>query len=440
IRAKDYKGAETVSAEYSFTARTTVELETVIKAARTGGDLPKVYYVKPGGNNGSNGLSMQTAWATPSYAASVSQAGDTIYVDSGTYSGYLQFTNYNGIAEAPITMKAYDTANRPVIQSVMSIRANNITIDGFVCRHNGGGHGVDVRYVTGINILNCEASNPNGVDGMYLRNVTYSTIENCTVHDAGWNGIGLKPTSWHPSANNHIVIRNTEVYDCAKHNGIDLQGDYITIENCRSHNLDLAPLRANNGEYWVINRCTLKEGNHGIAKMGGDWQDILISNNEIHGPIGDANMNSAANMTVFNNHLPLVPGFSYGIQVYGGDDVLIEENEIYSSEANGYTYRVSGGSATLRNEESSLYKVRADSGASVTIEYTDGRTFSVDGEGDYVTYTFGPTSFSTHQIAVVPEPTTALLVVLGGLVLLRRLSGTATKPGLVPWPWCLRPR
>lgn len=423
IRAKDYNGAETISADYTFTTRTTTELENVIKAARAGSDLPNVYYVKPGGNNGSNGLSMETAWATPSYAASVAEAGDTIYVDSGNYSGELRFENYNGIAEAPITMEAYNAVNRPVIQSVVAVRANHITIDGLVCNHNSGDHGIDVRYVTGINVLNCEASNPSGVDGMYFRNVTYSTIENCTVHDAGWNGIGLKPTTFHPSANNHLTIRSTEVYDCAKHNGLDIQGDYITIEDCRSHNLDLAPLRGVDGECWVVNRCTLKEGNHGIA-LGGEWKNVLISNNEIHGPIGDANMEGAAGMTIFDNYLPLIGlGFNYGIQIYrktsGEGSVLIKENDI---DALGYTYLVTEENVTIMNEDSSQYKLWVNSLTSVTIEYTDGRTFSVNGSGSYTTYTCPSSSGAeTYEIAVVPEPATTLLIVLGGLVgLLRR--------------------
>ena len=393
IKAKDYKGKESISRDYTFTTRTTGELEKIIRSARTKHDLPKTYYVKPGGNDANDGLSLKTAWATPRHAALKAEAGDTIHVLEGTYSsvgfGGRAEKKRHGIPEAPITMKAYK--GKPVVSHI-SIRANHITIDGVVC-HYSGSHAIDVREVTGIKILNCEVRMARkGVDCIYFRDVTYSLIENCTVHDAGWNGIGLKPTRKHPSSGNHVILRNTKVYDCPHHNGFDIQGDYITIENCHSHDTRLAPLRANSGEYWVINNCTWEKGNNGI-NLGGLWRDVLILNNKIRGPICGSNMRGVTNMIVYGNHITYP---SYGIGQYGGKKVLIEGNEVHSPEKSGYTYGITKGNAVIRNEKRSPFSVRSMKGATVTVEYTDGRKFSVDGKGEYTTYTF---SSGTHRIA-----------------------------------------
>ncbi len=392
IRAVDYKGKESISRDYTFTTRTTGELEKIIRAARKSRDLPRTYYVKPDGNDANDGLSLKTAWVSLRHAARKAEAGDTIHVADGKYS-FVQFANHHGIPEAPITLKAHKS--RRVTTSQISIRANHITIDGVVCRYDGGGFGIDARNVTGIKILNCEVRMARkGVDCIYFRDVTYSVIENCTVHDAGWNGIGLKPTRKHPSSGNHVILRNTKVYDCPRHNGFDIQGDYITIENCHSHDTRLAPLRANGGEYWVINNCTWEKGNNGI-NFGGVWRDVLVLKNKIRGPICGSNMRGVTNMTVHGNHITCP---SYGIGQYGGKKVLIEGNEVHSPEKSGYTYGITKGNAVIRNEKRSPYNVRSMRGAAVTVEYTDGRKFSVDGKGEYTTYTF---SSGTHRIAVI---------------------------------------
>ena len=412
IRAKDYKGEETISGDLSFTTRTTAELENVIRAARINGDLPKTYYVSPSGSNTNNGLSLETAWATPFYAAQIAEAGDTILVADGTYSGYVGFGFYvdpvhHGIPEAPITMKAY--SGKPEITGGnFIIRANHITIDGFVV-HDVKGKAYAVEYTTGIKIFNTEVYNTVGSDGIYIRDSTDVIIDNFYVHDTGWNGIGIKPTTKYPFSGHHFILRNGRVIDTWYHNSFDVQADYLTIENCITDNIPAnkppdaiigAPFRIS-AYHSVLNNCSGEHGNNGV-KTAETSREFIIINSTF--PDYGFNSNTIAgdwgNVILYNNYINNMPYAMY-LYLYGNN--LIEENEVYSQEINGYTYGFVGdvnANVTIRNEVNSPYTVHASVSGStnVTVEYTDGRVFSVNGAGEYTTYTW---DYGTRTIEVV---------------------------------------
>ena len=389
IRAKDYKGVETLSGDYTFTTRTTLELENLIKAVRNDGELPKTYYVKQDGNNGNNGLSLENAWATPSYAASQADAGDIIYVLDGSYSGGVKFIT-DGIPEASITMKAYD--GTPDITGQIDWDADYTILDGFVC-HDAGGFVIDVRYRTGIKILNCEVYN-SGSDCIYFRDVTYSIIENTTVHNSGWNGFGLKPTSFFPFSVHHIILRNCETYDIMQHNAFDIQGEYTTLENCHANRSSLAPMRIT-GDHVVVNNFTGENGNNGIHLVGSFRNSAIMNSTLSDKPILRSS-GVVGNTIIYNNNINYT---NYGIFIEADTNVTIEDNQIYTQETSGYTYGIKGtGDVTIRNEKISPYRARSVDGATITVEYTDGRTFSVDGSSEYTTYAF---SSGTRKIEVI---------------------------------------
>ena len=388
IRANNYKNKRTMSGDNTFITRSTEELENTIRAVRINDDLPKIYYVKPEGDNSESGLTVDAAWATPAYAAAQAEAGDTIYVLEGNYVGGVDFGHYvghNGIPEAPITMKAYNGI--PDISGTIDIRADYIIFDGFIC-HDAGGFVIDLRYNTGIKILNCEVYN-SGIDCIYLRDATYVILENCVVHDSGWNGFGLKPsTSW-PASGHHIMLKNCEAYDIMAHNAFDVQDDYATYENCYAHHSLLAPLRIK-GEHVVINNFTGEEGNNGIHFTGSFINSIVI--NCTFPDMGLYQSGGITENTIICNNS--TNWLSAGIGLEVGTNVLIEKNEIYTNELWGYTYGFRGtGNVIIKNEnvttlEANMYKVRSLEGATVTVNYTDNRTFSVDGEGEHTIYTF----------------------------------------------------
>ena len=63
----------------------------------------KVYYLAPNGNDISDGLTWETAWATPAKVATTLQAGDTCWTKGGTY-----------IVHATIKAKNDGTHQQPV--------------------------------------------------------------------------------------------------------------------------------------------------------------------------------------------------------------------------------------------------------------------------------------------------------------------------------------
>ncbi|NPE27872.1 hypothetical protein HNV12_07845 [Methanococcoides sp. SA1] len=70
--------------------------------------LASEYYVSTNGNNGDNGLSIDHAWATPSYAALNVEAGDTIVLLEGTWNGdHIKF-NSSGNLTHPIVLTSYN--------------------------------------------------------------------------------------------------------------------------------------------------------------------------------------------------------------------------------------------------------------------------------------------------------------------------------------------
>jgi hypothetical protein len=66
------------------------------------------YWVKNGGDEGADGLSVDTAWATLVHAADEVGPGDTVHVLDGSYQGFYLTTS--GAPGSPITFKAEGAA------------------------------------------------------------------------------------------------------------------------------------------------------------------------------------------------------------------------------------------------------------------------------------------------------------------------------------------
>ena len=406
VKTTDLHGNVVYSDDRDFTTINAMEMENIVKAARGDGGLPKTYYVSTTGNNLNDGRSLGTAWKTPAYAASKADAGDIIWVLDGSYFGGVDFGHYSGnegIPEYPITMKAYD--GTPDIAGVIEIQSDYITFDGFVCHSATATAVIDVRYNTGIKILNCEVYD-SGVDCIYLRDVTYSSLVNCTVHDSGWNGFGIKPTGVNPYTGHHIMLNNCTAYhnvDNDNHHGYDVQGSYIIFEDCKSQDSDGAPLRLS-GEHVVIYNFTGIGGNNGFN--GGTLKYSSLINSTF--PDKCVTAGYLENVIIYNNYFNYA---YYAIRVADGYNLIIEKNKAHSDEISGYTYIIHGtDAAILRDERILPYKVRSDDGADVTIEFTDGKVFTEnkDGEPRYYpessifTFNVGTAQITSYPITLRP--------------------------------------
>jgi len=408
IRTTDLDGNSIISDDYNFTTINSTTMENMVKAARADGALPKTYYVAVSGDNSDDGLSLGAAWATPGHAASNVDAGDTVWLIDGDYDCDDTIFNVNGIPEYPIIMKAYN--GTPTIDGRVQIISDDyITLDGLTFYNSNplfNSHTIDVRYATGINLLNCTASD-SGVDNIYLWDVTYSKVINCVAHDSGWNDFGIKPSTYNPSTGHHIIVENCTAYDNPAHNGFDCHTDWTTYENCHSNNTTLVPLRTL-GAHVMVNNFTGENGNNGI-NLAGNFTNSTIMNCTLPNKGIRWSGGICRNVTIYNNY---INDYYYGIHLSVDGDVLIIKNEIHTEEDWGYTYRIMGsGDVVIRDENiTSPYNVRVETDANITVKYTDNKVFTeyMDDEPKYypnlVNFMFdgGRCKITTYNITLRP--------------------------------------
>jgi hypothetical protein len=245
-------------------------------------------YVKNGGSDEADGLSLATAWATLNHAANVVNPGDVVHVQNGSYQGF--YLDRSGTAGNPITFVADGpavqiTADNGTTPDGINVEgADHVVIDGFI---------VDDRTRAGIRVALA----------------SFVTVRNChTGHNGRW-GI----FSGHAY---DFTIENNETYDSVAEHGI-----YVS----------------NSGDRPVI-RGNHVHGNHGNGiHMNGDLsqgEDGLISNalverNVIHG-------NGA--------------GGGSGINMDGVTDSIVRNNLLYDNHASGISlYQIDGAAGSTNN-------------------------------------------------------------------------------------------
>src|SRR5262245_31454233 len=126
--------------------------------------VPSTYYVAPSGNNQNAGTD-QAPWLTLQFASSRVQAGDTVIVRAGTYTGFDLRTD--GTATQPIRFLAD--------AGVVINARNSITNDGINLE------GADYITIAGFEV--------SGIGRAGIRSVTnhHVTIRNnYTHHNGNW--------------------------------------------------------------------------------------------------------------------------------------------------------------------------------------------------------------------------------------------------------------
>jgi hypothetical protein len=399
------------------------------------------YYVAVGGNNADTGLSPDHAWATPSHAANRVVVGDTIYLMDGTwYNEHVVFAN-SGTEGKPITMKAYPGAT-PVFDGVtgtetaISISRDYIIIDGITFRDYRRGAGI--HGASHSHILNCKAY-PNyalaGEAGGFAlgRDAHYCSIEGCTVVGDAWNSIQISGRyywngKWYGKPSDHLTVKNCTVYDNTLHNLIDLFGDLsdITIENNKLGHEDYESSGLFMHQGVVKN---LKVINNRFVNCFRAADQAMFLNNVKNSYIAENHIENVRRVTAavkvwhsdygvddkpeditfYNNEIHGCDNL--GIYVYGGaSDITCDHNLIHDTGSSNYRFTSNG---EIINQRGKKFTVRSSGGA-IEIKFTDGRTFSVDDEGEYPSYTI---TSGTHTIDI------------HGVSSVGTISGTVTDAG-----------
>ena len=284
IRAKDFWGNEYISDDYTFTTRTSDEVETIIRAARSNNDLPKVYYVKPDGDDSNDGLTPETAWKSPSYAAQVAEPGDIIYLMNGTwYDEHITFAN-SGIDIAPIVMKAYPGAT-PVLdgvdktgEAILIEGKSHIVIEGLTIRN----------YETGIRIFQ-----------PYGKELRYVTLKDNKISEVGGVGIGAKAVGSERTYILYLTILNNIITDSGVTTGewstaaIALQKtSYSLIKGNKLKNVSAGIAFASYVHHNIVEDNYIEKTTHSSLGFGIDFghssYNNVIRNNTLVNIIGRA--------------------------------------------------------------------------------------------------------------------------------------------------------
>ena len=168
------------------------------------------YYVKNGGNDGLDGLSDATAWATVAKVQNTAKSGDTVYFRSqDTWQSSGSPTVLTATAGVTYDGASYGTGTRAKFlataamstpyYAVVQIYVSNVTFKGFDIdggQHTSGGIYIGTNATTDMSNI---------------------AIDNCIVHDTGTPGVhawsyGIHVCSYSTHTTKNVTITNTDVY------------------------------------------------------------------------------------------------------------------------------------------------------------------------------------------------------------------------------------
>jgi len=369
VSTLDTYGKRRTSEDHTFTTLTAAQLDAALRAARSQGDLPKVYYVKIGGNNELNGSTTATAWADPAYAAQKAEAGDVVCLLGGTWTDQHLVFAHSGIDSAPITLTTADggmsvldgvdksgtavTLNGRSYVNLSGIRwtnygnavsaqsgASDLHIGHFIAENLGGsavtfsGSQTFRRVV----ITDFEASATGGMTLTYGSGVDFADIEilNFSIHNTSNAGIywrfaeGLHINngrltrigddavaftySIYNSIMENLVVNRTGWHGVAIHDGTT--GNYPSFNN-------------------TIRRCEIMYAGHNHVDLHSGAFNVLVENCMMHEEsnqcIGLFYHNRGEGMIARNNHIYNVYRGFYA-EGMGGlvmNQMVLENNTIH---------------------------------------------------------------------------------------------------------------
>ena len=182
------------------------------------------YYVSNSGSNNNSGLTLSEAFLTLQFAADLVMAGDSVFVENGTYTGF-DLRDKNGNSNAPIVFIALEenvmiNQSGPIRNDGINVEnADYIIIDGFIVNDMpGNGNGIRVVLSDNCVVRNCSCDN-NAERGIFTAFTDDILIEyNICTNSIDEHGIYVSNSSDRP------IIRFNE---CFGNNniGIHMNGD-----------------------------------------------------------------------------------------------------------------------------------------------------------------------------------------------------------------------
>jgi hypothetical protein len=247
-----------------------------------------IYYVATDGIDAPGCGTIASPCRTIQYAAGQVQAGDTVLINPGTYTG-------------GITVDTSGTASEPI-----TFRANGA---GVIVSGSGGER-----------------------DAFFITEADYIVVEGLTIQNANRAGLRI-------SLSDHVTVRNCTFANNTTWGLFTDFSDYTTVENCESYGaVDQHGIYISNSSDYPILRGNRLHHNHdcglhmnGDVSMGGDGiiSHALVENN-----------------IIYENGV----GGGSGINMDGVTDSVIRNNLLYNNHASGISlYQIDGGGSSQNN-------------------------------------------------------------------------------------------
>jgi len=271
------------------------------------------YYVSTTGNNGNNGLSPATAWATLEYAMTKVSAGDTVYVMAGTYvHDYITSTKC-GSAGNWITYTAYGDG-----EVILDATGSTSTWAGALWLTN-------VKYVrfSGFTIRDSSSF------GMLFEVTTTSnniTIDNCTIYNCSSSGICFQGASGTKTIKDLLVENNT-IYNCQNNWYGTRTQEVVTFSVCAR---------------FVFRNNYLYDGHIVLVDVKNSCSEGYLYNNQLdttgtYGFYLDAGATNSNNLSFYNN-IAWGSGTGYVLASEAGGTLtdISYYNNIYNGTQNAF--------------------------------------------------------------------------------------------------------
>ncbi|WP_321428694.1 hypothetical protein [uncultured Methanolobus sp.] len=351
------------------------------------------YYVSQTGDNTNDGLSIDSAWATPTYAAIQAVAGDIIYIMNGTWYDNEIVVSNSGASGDPIVFTSYNysyprlegnSSNTDNSYSAINLNGNSyINISRIeICNYT---HGIyNSNSVSGYSHIH--------IDNMYIHDVGSSVVtlngfaDNCSITDSiftnsGHNMIGLYGTTPNKSTGlytHNCVISGNLLNGTIGHSAIDLFGE--------EEDIDISNNTIIGGQIYYHTTNSAAKGP--IERLNVSY-NVLIGSNA-YGFSGLVNNSCFIGNKIISPESGGVYFYvaSYNTTSYCSFNNILNDNVISNSSAafNLFaintsfsnntvdSYGVHSGNASVYNENSKSYVVtRGGDQGSIYVNYTNGK-------------------------------------------------------------------
>ena len=213
------------------------------------------YYVAKTGSNGNPGT-FASPWLTIAHSSGVVAAGDTVYVETGTYSeGVLSFDGSSGTAANRIVISNYQTQTVTILGAIGIYRRHyviqgfHVTLDSVTYANNTqisaiAFHDISAVYPDSCVVRNCEATCFKsgycaGSSGILFNDwEVCESVIGCRCHGFGATGTGNQGHGIYTIARDCVILHDT----CYGNTGVGIHeyfqaGQQATNRNTIAYNV-----------------------------------------------------------------------------------------------------------------------------------------------------------------------------------------------------------